>query len=736
MAYSKTTWTNGSGNAINATNLNHIETGIDEAHDAIDNISTGHDHDGIDSKKVDSSNVINTPTGNIVAIDTQAAITELDGQDTTIQGNLTTHESDTSTHGVAEVADVATVSAEIDSDITTHAALPNAHHDESHSIVSHDTTVTGAELNADHSKLTGVEDNAKDDQTGSEIVTLINAGGDLIDDNNIAATIARDSEVATAVSTHAALTASHGVAAIADQVTVSAEIDSDIATHAAAADPHTIYQLESEKGNANGYPDLDAGGKVPQAQLPLIALTQVFTAASEILQLALTVEEGDVCVRTDENKSYIALNSDNVDMSDWQVLLTPTDAVTSVFGRAGVVSAQSDDYTWAQIDKAASDLADITTKSHTSLTDKGTTTHADLDTDHTKLAGIDAGAKDDQTGAEIKALYEAEADTNAYDDAAASKVAGIDAGADVTADNPPQTHAMSTHTDEGALATLSTVDTAQIDADAVTYAKMQNVSADERILGNITAVDSPVTELTKAQVLNMLSVEDGATPDQTGAEIKTAYEGEADTNEFSDAEKTKLGTVDTDADVTGSNSPQAHEASHKSGGSDEILLDELGTPTDIATLNATTSAHGLLKKLDNSSTNFMNGQGNWAPAGAATPTGIISMWHGLIANIPAGWVLCDGNNSTPDLRSKFLRGAPAATEAGGTGGADTHTLSENEMPAHTHGYNEGPVETTGGNNQGSYEVQSQNATVTDSTGGGVAHNNMPSYYQILFVMKT
>ena len=48
-----------------------------------------------------------------------------------------------------------------------------------------------------------------------------------------------------------------------------------------------------------------------------------------------------------------------------------------------------------------------------------------------KLAGIEASATADQTGAEIKSLYEAEADTNAFDDAAVTKLAGIAAGAEV-----------------------------------------------------------------------------------------------------------------------------------------------------------------------------------------------------------------------------------------------------------------------------------------------------------------
>ena len=50
-------------------------------------------------------------------------------------------------------------------------------------------------------------------------------------------------------------------------------------------------------------------------------------------------------------------------------------------------------------------------------------------------------------------------------------------------------------------------------------------------------------------------------------------------------------------------------------------LDELAAPSDSTTLDASTAVHGLLKKLSNSSAEFMNGQGNWAtPAGAGDMT--------------------------------------------------------------------------------------------------------------------
>lgn len=69
--------------------------------------------------------------------------------------------------------------------------------------------------------------------------------------------------------------------------------------------------------------------------------------------------------------------------------------------------------------------------------------------------------------------------------------------------------------------------------------------------------------------------------------------------------------------------------------------------------------------------------------GGSLPTGIIAMWSGTIATIPAGWALCDGTNSTPDLRDKFVIGAKqddagvAKTNVTGSltqsGGAATHT---------------------------------------------------------------
>lgn len=53
--------------------------------------------------------------------------------------------------------------------------------------------------------------------------------------------------------------------------------------------------------------------------------------------------------------------------------------------------------------------------------------------------------------------------------------------------------------------------------------------------------------------------------------------------------------------------------------------------------------------------------------------GIITLWFGLIANIPSGFVLCDGTQGTPDLRGTFPSHPFPAEPIGTTGGTETHT---------------------------------------------------------------
>jgi len=54
------------------------------------------------------------------------------------------------------------------------------------------------------------------------------------------------------------------------------------------------------------------------------SLVSIQTAASEVAQLALTAQEGDVVIRSDEDKAYMHNSSYGGTMSDWTFLAVTT----------------------------------------------------------------------------------------------------------------------------------------------------------------------------------------------------------------------------------------------------------------------------------------------------------------------------------------------------------------------------------------------------------------------------
>jgi hypothetical protein len=58
--------------------------------------------------------------------------------------------------------------------------------------------------------------------------------------------------------------------------------------------------------------------------------------------------------------------------------------------------------------------------------------------------------------------------------------------------------------------------------------------------------------------------------------------------------------------------------------------------------------------------------------GNILPGGVIVMWSGSVDSIPKGWVLCNGENGTPDLRDRFIVGWSDDAKPGTSGGPDRH----------------------------------------------------------------
>ena len=128
------------------------------------------------------------------------------------------------------------------------------------------------------------------------------------------------------------------------------------------------------------------------------------------------------------------------------------------------------------------------------------------------------------------------------------------------------------------------------------------------------------------------------------------------------------------------------------------------------------------------------------------PTGLIVAWNNAVT-IPSGWILCDGTNSTPDLRGRFILGAgvggndmnnnPLPEQTFGTNGGEVnHILIETEMPMHNHGlYQDGGY--NGGTEIGGVRTDDyfKLGQISNYAGNNAPHNNMPPYYVLVYIMK-
>ena len=92
----------------------------------------------------------------------------------------------------------------------------------------------------------------------------------------------------------------------------------------------------------------------------------------------------------------------------------------------------------------------------------------------------------------------------------------------------------------------SQITTAKIANDAVDVTKMLNFPT-QTILGRETAGTGNATTLSASQVRGILNVENGATADQSNAEIRAAVEAASDSNVFTDADHSKLNGIEASA---------------------------------------------------------------------------------------------------------------------------------------------------------------------------------------------
>jgi microcystin-dependent protein len=166
------------------------------------------------------------------------------------------------------------------------------------------------------------------------------------------------------------------------------------------------------------------------------------------------------------------------------------------------------------------------------------------------------------------------------------------------------------------------------------------------------------------------------------------------------------------------------------------------TATTLVTLPANTSIGSVsateIGYLDGLTSSVQTQINNIITASAAVPTGAIMMWYTDTA--PTGWIFCRGQSTTeytalaavvgvnvPNLQGRVPVGKDTAgtfATVGATGGSETVTLIEANLPAHSHTINHDHASTTTGSDTHSHSGSTGSAgshthTVSDGGSGAV-----------------
>jgi hypothetical protein len=211
------------------------------------------------------------------------------------------------------------------------------------------------------------------------------------------------------------------------------------------------------------------------------------------------------------------------------------------------------------------------------------------------VLNVENGATADQAAAEIKTAYESNADTNAFTDAEQTKLGGIETGAEVNNDTDISVVLFSSSVQitsstgdgdtipaanfgDGDAGVMSAVQAGKLDdieanADVTDAANVNAAGAvmesdyNAQTLLIAVADNTPlpvivgasqfvgrkatgdVGVMSAAEARAVLNVENGAAADQTAGEVKTLYESNANTNAFTDAEKSKLASIELSANL-------------------------------------------------------------------------------------------------------------------------------------------------------------------------------------------
>ena len=446
---------------------------------------------------------------------------------------------------------------------------------------------------AQFDKLALIEDGATADQTGAEIKTAYEAEAKAFTDAQFdkLALIEDAADVTDAANVAAAgAVMNTGDETVAGTKTFSSTIQGSVSGNAGTV-TNGVYTTSSV-ANLSDVTSAGSGAIITSAERTKLNGIETAATADQTGAEIKTAYEA-------ETKAFTDAQFDKLALIEASATANSTDA--TLLARANHTGTQAAS-TISDFDAEVSNNTSVAANTAKVSADGLVTTHSDVTSagsgaiitsaERTKLNGIETAATADQTGAEIKTAYEAE--TKAFTDAQFDKLALIEASA--TANSTDATLlARANHTGTQAASTISDFD-AEVSNNTSVAANTAKVSADGLVTthSDVTSAGSGAI-ITSAERTKLNGIETAATADQTGAEIKTAYE--AETKAFTDAQFDKLALIEAGATANSTDATLLARANHTGTQAASTISDfdaEVSNNTSVAANTAKVSADGLV----------------------------------------------------------------------------------------------------------------------------------------------
>lgn len=234
--------------------------------------------------------------------------------------------------------------------------------------------------------------------------------------------------------------------------------------------------------------------------------------------------------------------------------------------------------------------------------------------------------------------------------------------------------------------------------------------------------------------------------------------------------------------LAGTTKSHKHSATSSDGGFLETTVTGVTNLSEgsIVYADASEIVTELVAGTDGDLLTLSSGLPSWSSTAVGLPSGSLVMYGGLYDSIPSGWLLCDGSEisrttyadlftaigvqfgsasgttfTLPLFQDNFVRAPAVSTSCGATGGSDSITLSEAQMPSHTHVVSDGGHTHAqrlrlggGGSYNGATSSADQGSNTTNSAtgssttgitlataGSSSSFDNRPTWLEILFIIK-